>query len=83
MKELDGDIVISRVLCGGAADRCGMLRPGDVLHEINGRELTGLNVDDVADIMVIRRPGLVQEWEATSIPQILQLGSPDVNHSLE
>ena len=53
MKEVDGDVVISRVLCGGAADRSGMLRPGDVLHEINGRNVVGLSVDDVADLMVI------------------------------
>ena len=52
VKEAGGDIVISRVLCGGAADRSGMLHPGDVLHEINGRELIGLSVDDVADLMV-------------------------------
>ena len=52
MKEVDGNIVLSRVLCGGAADRSGMLHPGDVLHEINGRELTGFSVDDVADLMV-------------------------------
>ena len=51
--EKDGNIVISRVLCGGAADRSGMLHPGDALHEINGRALHGLNVDDVADLMVI------------------------------
>ena len=52
MKEKGGNIVISRVLCGGAADRSGMLHPGDVLHEINGRSLAGLSVDDVADLMV-------------------------------
>ena len=51
--EKDGNIVISRVLCGGAADRSGMLHPGDALHEINGRALRGLSVDDVADLMVI------------------------------
>lgn len=55
MKEEDGNIVISRVLCGGAADRSGMLHPGDILHELNGRELTGLSVDDIADLMVTDR----------------------------
>ena len=52
MKEIDGNIVISRVLCGGVADCSGMLHQGDILHGINGRELTGLSVDDVADLMV-------------------------------
>lgn len=55
MREEDGNIVISRVLCGGAADRSGMLHPGDILHEINGRTLTGLTVDDVADLMVYNK----------------------------
>lgn len=55
MKEVDGNIVVSRVLCGGAADRSGMLHPGDILHELNGRALTGLSVDDVADLMVTNR----------------------------
>lgn len=54
MKEVDGDIIVSRVLCGGAADRSGMLRPGDVIHEINGNNLEGLSVDDVADLMVTK-----------------------------
>ena len=44
--------MISRVLCGGAADRSGMLHPGDILQELNGQELTDLSVDDVADLMV-------------------------------
>jgi MAGUK p55 subfamily protein 5 len=55
VKEIDGNIVISRVLCGGVADRSGMLHQGDTLHEINGRELFGLSVDDVADLMVTNR----------------------------
>lgn len=54
MKAVDGDIVVSRVLCGGAADRSGMLRPGDVIHEINGNSLDGLSVDDIADLMVTK-----------------------------
>ena len=47
--------MISRLVCGGAADHSGMLHPGDILHELNGRELTGLSVDDIADLMVTNR----------------------------
>lgn len=30
----------------------GLLHPGHVIHEINGRSLAGYSVDDVADLMV-------------------------------
>lgn len=47
----DGSTSISRVLCGGAADRSGLLHPGDVIHEINGKSIMGFSLDDVADLM--------------------------------
>ena len=52
VKEVGKEIVISRVLCGGAADRSGMLHPGDVVHEINGEDIGGRSVDYVAEKMV-------------------------------
>ena len=30
----------------------GLLHPGHVIHEINGRSLAGYSVNDVADLMV-------------------------------
>lgn len=48
----NGNIVISRVLVGGAADKCGMLTAGDIIHQINDQEINGYSVDNVADLMV-------------------------------
>ena len=30
----------------------GLLYPGDIIHEINGKDIKGFTVDDVADLMV-------------------------------
>lgn len=35
----DGDLVIARVLHGSMIDRQGMLHAGDVIREVNGREV--------------------------------------------
>ena len=48
----NGNIVISRILVGGAADKCGMLAAGDIIHQINGEEINGYSIDNVADLMV-------------------------------
>ncbi len=48
----EGNIIISRVLVGGAADKCGMLAAGDTIHSVNGEDIHGLSVDDVAKLMV-------------------------------
>ncbi len=47
-------IVISRVLDGGVASRTGVLHPGDIVHEINGKSVRGWSVDQVATYMVRR-----------------------------
>ena len=44
---------ISRVLCGGAAGRSGMIHSGDMLHEINGISVAGKTVGEVADIYMV------------------------------
>jgi len=51
----DQQIVISRVLQGGAASRSGMLHQGDVMLEINGQSVQGWSIDEVAKFMVRRR----------------------------
>ena len=48
----EGNIIVSRVLVGGAADKCGMLAAGDIIHQINGENIHGYSVDDVANLMV-------------------------------
>lgn len=48
----EGDIVISRVLVGGAADKCGLLTAGDIIHQVNGQDIQGYSVDNFANLMV-------------------------------
>ncbi|XP_033101761.1 MAGUK p55 subfamily member 6-like isoform X2 [Anneissia japonica] len=40
LKIEDGDVVISRILQGGMIDKQGLLNVGDVIKEINGRDVT-------------------------------------------
>ncbi|XP_071943650.1 protein PALS2-like isoform X2 [Antedon mediterranea] len=40
LKVEDGDVVISRILQGGMIDKQGLLNVGDVIKEINGRDVT-------------------------------------------
>jgi len=47
-----GDVMVSRVLVGGAAYRCGVLSPGCIIHKINDQDVHGFNVDQIADLMV-------------------------------
>jgi MAGUK p55 subfamily protein 5 len=46
-----GNILISRVIHGSVADRCGLLRAGDVIHEINGESVHDRSIDEIADRM--------------------------------
>ena len=50
--DIAGNILISRVIHGTVADRCGLLRVGDVIHEINGESIHGKTIDEIADEMV-------------------------------
>lgn len=52
ISDVVGNILISRVIHGTIADRCGLLKPGDVIHEINGESVRGRTIDEVADKMV-------------------------------
>ncbi len=36
MKTEDGQLVIARILAGGAVDRQGLLHVGDIIGEVNG-----------------------------------------------
>lgn len=47
------NILISRVIHGTVADRCGLFRVGDVIHEINGYSVHGKTIDEIAEEMVI------------------------------
>ncbi|KAM6946061.1 MAGUK p55 subfamily member 4-like [Aplochiton taeniatus] len=50
--EETGEISIARVIQGGLADRSGLLRPGDLLVEVNGKPVEGLDPEEVIQILV-------------------------------
>uniref|UniRef100_A0A3Q4HFY4 MAGUK p55 scaffold protein 4a n=1 Tax=Neolamprologus brichardi TaxID=32507 RepID=A0A3Q4HFY4_NEOBR len=49
--EATGDIYIARVIHGGLADRSGLLHPGDLLVEVNGNPVVGLEPEQVIHIL--------------------------------
>uniref|UniRef100_A0A8C6VY90 MAGUK p55 scaffold protein 4 n=1 Tax=Nothobranchius furzeri TaxID=105023 RepID=A0A8C6VY90_NOTFU len=49
--EESGDIYVARVIHGGLADRSGLLFPGDVLVEVNGNSVAGLEPGRVIQIL--------------------------------
>ncbi|XP_047456130.1 MAGUK p55 subfamily member 4-like [Mugil cephalus] len=46
-----GEIYIARVIHGGLADRSGLLHPGDLLVEVNGAPVVGLEPEQVIQIL--------------------------------
>ncbi|CAF91285.1 unnamed protein product, partial [Tetraodon nigroviridis] len=50
--EETGEIFIARVIHGGLADRSGLLHPGDLLVEVNGNPVVGLDPEQVIQILV-------------------------------
>ncbi|XP_045031006.1 MAGUK p55 subfamily member 7 isoform X5 [Daphnia magna] len=49
--ERTGKIVIARVMHGGAADRSGLIHPGDEVVEVNGIDVLGKTPNDVLEIL--------------------------------
>jgi len=49
--DVDGSVVIGRIVCGGAAHRSGLLHEGDEILEVNGVEMRGKNVNEVVNIL--------------------------------
>uniref|UniRef100_A0A3Q3X9W8 Uncharacterized protein n=1 Tax=Mola mola TaxID=94237 RepID=A0A3Q3X9W8_MOLML len=47
-----GQIYIARVIHGGLADRSGLLHPGDLLVEVNGSPVLGLEPEQVIQILI-------------------------------
>ncbi|XP_068179590.1 MAGUK p55 subfamily member 6a isoform X2 [Antennarius striatus] len=45
-----GEMVIARILHGGSVDRQGMLHTGDIIREVNGREV-GRNPHDLQELL--------------------------------
>uniref|UniRef100_H3C5Q6 MAGUK p55 scaffold protein 4 n=1 Tax=Tetraodon nigroviridis TaxID=99883 RepID=H3C5Q6_TETNG len=50
--EETGEIFIARVIHGGLADRSGLLHPGDLLVEVNGNPVVGLDPEQVIQILM-------------------------------
>ncbi|KAM4608720.1 MAGUK p55 subfamily member 4-like [Polymixia lowei] len=50
--EETGEIHIARVIHGGLADRSGLLHPGDLLVEVNGNPVEGLEPEQVIQILI-------------------------------
>ncbi|XP_062257797.1 MAGUK p55 subfamily member 4-like isoform X2 [Platichthys flesus] len=50
--EETGGIFIARVIHGGLADRSGLLHPGDLVVEVNGNPVLGLEPEQVIQILV-------------------------------
>ncbi|XP_035532466.1 MAGUK p55 subfamily member 4-like [Morone saxatilis] len=50
--EETGEIYIARVIHGGLADRSGLLHPGDLLVEVNGNPVVGLEPEQVIQILI-------------------------------
>lgn len=46
------NVVVSRVVKGGAAERSGLLSEGDEILEINGIPIRGKHINEVHDLMV-------------------------------
>lgn len=49
--EPDGSVIIGRIVKGGAAEKCGLLKEGDEILEVNGIEMKGRNVNQVCEIL--------------------------------
>ncbi|XP_031150843.1 MAGUK p55 subfamily member 4-like isoform X1 [Sander lucioperca] len=50
--EETGEIYIARVIHGGLADRSGLLHPGDLLVEVNGNPVAGLEPEQLIQILI-------------------------------
>lgn len=45
-------IVIGRIVKGGVAEKCGLLKEGDEILDVNGIDVRGKSVHEVCDLLV-------------------------------
>ncbi|KAM9346931.1 MAGUK p55 subfamily member 4-like [Symphorus nematophorus] len=69
--EETGEIYIARVIHGGLADRSGLLHPGDMLVEVNGNPVVGLEPEQVIQILINSQPTILFKV----IPNVAQSSS--------
>ena len=53
IRNRDGNIVIGRIVAGGAAEQSGLLHEEDEILEINNIPVRGKTINDVCDMLVI------------------------------
>lgn len=49
--DVDGSVIIGRIVCGGAAHGSGLLHQGDEILEVNGVQMRGKNINEVVEIL--------------------------------
>lgn len=69
------NVVVSRVVKGGAAERSGLLSEGDEILEINGIPIRGKHINEVHDLLVtitVRMMSSNKHFSLTSIHGIIK-----------
>lgn len=74
-----GDMVIARILHGSSIDRQGMLHAGDIIREVNGREV-GSNPHELQELLrdcsgSITLKVLPSYKDTPTLPQVRKRGS--------
>ncbi|XP_077435705.1 MAGUK p55 subfamily member 4-like isoform X3 [Vanacampus margaritifer] len=70
-----GEIFIARVIRGGLADRSGLLHPGDLLMEVDGKPLVGLEPEQVIQILM-RSEGTILFKVVPNTSQLSSVNKP-------
>ncbi|XP_057708208.1 MAGUK p55 subfamily member 4-like isoform X2 [Corythoichthys intestinalis] len=70
-----GEILIARVIRGGLADRSGLLHAGDLLVEVDGKPLVGLEPEQVIQILM-RSEGAIQFKVIPNVSQLSTINKP-------
>ncbi|XP_077473276.1 MAGUK p55 subfamily member 4-like [Stigmatopora argus] len=70
-----GEIIIARVIRGGLADRSGLLHAGDLLAEVDGKPLLGLEPEQVIQILM-KSEGAIQLKVFPNVSQLSAIDKP-------
>ncbi|XP_051939105.1 MAGUK p55 subfamily member 4-like [Hippocampus zosterae] len=70
-----GEIFIARVIRGGLADRSGLLHPGDLLVEVDGKPVVGLEPEQVIQILM-RSEGTILFKVVPNTSQLSSINKP-------
>ena len=70
MKCEEDRVMIGRVVSGGALQRSGLIREGDEILEVNGRQVKGLDVNQVGDMIAALNGDLVFVIASPTQPEL-------------